>query len=266
MRSRVCFALVGVAVLVFSIVSAPPLRAQSFSFAAGGFTTSNVCANTSTPPPACQVLTNGSPLRPQVISGGILRLTTANTNQHGSAWFKTQQPLASGFTTAFQFQISSTNSCFFCSFPADGLAIVIQNDPSGTGALGYTGNGQNLAYGNNDVSTASGPGAAILNSLAVELDTHKNSNYNDPDGNHIAVQSCGPNNAETLAANSADHNYICPNSKSAKLALQSLPEGLSLSDGNIHTITVNYTAPGTCTESCNNFAVYLDSTLVLQMT
>src|ERR1700752_3705836 len=121
MRSRVCVVLVWVAVLIsiFSIVSTQPLRAQSFSFTAGSFTTSNVCANSSSPPPACQVLTNGSPLQPQVIPGGILRLTTANTNQHGSAWYEIQQPLASGFTTAFQFQVSSTNSCFFCSFPAD---------------------------------------------------------------------------------------------------------------------------------------------------
>ena len=266
MRSRVCFVLLGVAVLVFSIVSAQPLPAQSFSFPAGGFTTSNVCANSSTPPPACQVLTNGSPLQPKVISGGILRLTTANTNQHGSAWFKTQQPLASGFTTAFQFQISSTNSCFSCSFPADGLAVVIQNDPSGTGALGYTGNGQNLAYGNNDVSTAGGPGAAILNSLAIELDTHQNSDYSDPNGNHIAVQSCGPNNSSTLSANSADHNYVCPNGSLAKIALQSLPSGLSLTDGLAHTITVNYLPPGTCTSGCNNLSVYFDSTPILQTT
>lgn len=266
MRSRVCFVLVWVAVLIFSIVSTQPLRAQSFSFAAGTFTTSNVCANSNTPPPACQVLTNGSPLQPQVIPGGILRLTTANTNQHGSAWYEIEQPLASGFTTAFQFQISNTNSCFFCSFPADGLALVIQNDPAGTGALGYTGNGQNLAYGNNDVSTASGPGAAILNSLAIELDTHQNSNYNDPDGNHIAVQSCGPNNSSTLSANSADHNYMCPNGALAKIALKSLPSGLSLTDGLPHTITVNYLPPGTCTSGCNNLSVYFDSTPILQTT
>ena len=156
--------------------------------------------------------------------------------------------------------------CFFCSFPADGLALVIQNDPSGTGAIGYTGNGQNMSYGNNDVSTASGPGAAILNSLAIELDTHQNSDYSDPDGNHIAVQSCGPNNSSTLSANSADHNYVCPNGILAKLALQSLPAGLSLTDGLIHTITVNYLSPGTCTSSCNNLTVYFDSTLILQTT
>ena len=218
---RVWFAIVATAVCLVAISSIPPVFAQSFSFPVGGFTTSNVCANSSTPPPSCQILTNGSPSRPQVISGGILRLTTANTNQHGSAWFDLKQPLATGFTTAFQFQVSKTNSCFGCSFPADGLALVIQNDPSGPGALGYTGNGQNIAYGNNDISTASGPGSAILNSLAIELDTHQNSDYSDPNGNHIAVQSCGPNNSSTLTPNSADHNYVCPNGALAKLALAS---------------------------------------------
>src|SRR4029077_11173627 len=154
------------------VMGAQLVSAQTFSFPVGGFTTSNVCKNVATPPTACQVLTVGSPTLPKVVTGGILRLTTANQNQHGASWFEFPQPLSTGFTTAFQFQISSTNSCFFCSFPADGLALVIQNDPAGTGALGYTGNGQNIAYGNNDASTASGPGKAIKNSLAIELDTH----------------------------------------------------------------------------------------------
>lgn len=263
---RLCFAGVWVGVFLLAVSSLQPAFGQSFSFPVGAFTTSNVCANSSTPPPACQILTNGSPSRPQVITGGILRLTTANTNQHGSAWFYTQQPLASGFTTAVQFRLTNTNSCFLCTFPADGLALVIQNDPSGTGAIGYTGNGQNLAYGNNDVSTAHGAGSAILNSLAIELDTHQNTNYSDPDGNHIAVQSCGPNNSSTLTPNSADHNYACPNGALAKLALQSLPAGLSLTDGLTHTITVNYLPPGTCTSNCNNLSVYFDSTLILQTT
>ena len=266
MRRSVWCALSGVAILVVAISSGQAAFAQSFSFPVGGFTTTNVCANSSTPPAGCQVLTNGSPSKPQVVNGGVLRLTTAKQNQHASAWFKTQQPLASGFTTAFQFQISKTNSCSRCSFPADGLALVIQNDPAGTGALGYMGNGQNIAYGNNDVSTASGAGNAILNSLAIELDTFKNSNYSDPDGNHIAVQSCGPNNSSTLTPNSADHNYQCPNGNLAKLALQSLPAGLSLSDTLTHTITVNYVAPGSCTSGCNNLSVYFDSTLILQAT
>jgi len=266
MCSRLRSRLVVAVLLVGAILVVQPLFAQSPDFPVGGFTSTNVCANTASPASSCQVLTNGSPNQPQVVSGGVLRLTTANQNQHGSAWFALQQPLSTGFTTAFQFRISNTQSCFNCAFPADGLALVIQNDPAGTGAIGYTGNGQNMAYGNDDISTASGPGQAILNSLAVELDTFQNTNYGDPNGNHIAVQSCGPNNSSTLTPNSADHDYICPNGSAAELALQSLPAGSSLSDGNIHTITVNYLPPGNCTSSCNNFSVYFDSTLILQAT
>ncbi|MBA3916228.1 MAG: hypothetical protein H0X25_20765, partial [Acidobacteriales bacterium] len=254
------------ATLVSIFVILPAASAQSFSFSVGGFTGSNVCANAVSPPPGCQILTDGTPSLPVATPDGALRLTTADLNQHGAAWFNVPQPLSTGFTSAFQFQISSTGLCPSCGFPADGLALVIQNDPAGTGALGYTGNGSNLSYGNNDNVSASGPGNAISNSLAIELDTHINPEYGDPDGNHIAVQSCGPNNAATLTPNSADHTYICPDGHTAKLALQTLPAGVSLSDGNPHTITVNYLPPGTCTTGCNNFSVYLDSTLILQTT
>jgi Protein of unknown function (DUF1573) len=266
MKTTLRGGFVAVGLLVGMIWGAQLASAQTFGIPVAGFTTSNVCKNSATPPPACQVLTDGSPRLPAVVTGGVLRLTTANMNQHGAAWFYVPQPISTGFTTAFQFQISSTNSCFFCTFPADGMALVIQNDPAGTGALGYTGNGQNLAYGNEDISTASGPGKAIKNSLAIELDTHQNSDYGDPDGNHIAVQSCGPNNSSTLTPNSADHNYACPDGNLAKIALQSLPTGMSLTDGKTHTITVNYLPPGTCTSGCNNLSVYMDSTLIVQAT
>jgi len=266
MRSRSCFGFIVAVLVIGNFLTTQRVSAQSFNFPVGSFTSTNVCANSAAPPSSCQVLTNGSPAQPQIVAGGILRLTTASQNQHASAWFGIQQPLSPGFTTAFQFRLSNTNSCRGCGFPADGVALVIQNDPANTGALGYTGNGQNLAYGNNDVSTASGPKKAIRNSLAIELDSFLNNDYNDPDGNHIAVQSCGPNNANTLTPNSADHNYVCPDGKLAKLALQSLPAGMSLSDGNIHTITVNYLPPGNCTSTCNNLSVYFDSALILQTT
>ena len=182
------------ALLVGTLAAPQPAFAQNFGFAATtGFTTSDVCKNSNSPASTCQVLTDGSPFQPSVVTGGVLRLTSANLNQHGAAWYYQPQMLSTGFTTAFQFRISNTNLCLFCTFPADGMALVIQNDPAGTGAIGYTGNGQNMAYGNNDVSTASGPGNAITNSLAIELDTYQNSNFSDPDGNHIAVQSMGVN-------------------------------------------------------------------------
>jgi hypothetical protein len=257
-------ALVAAAIVI--TLGTQSVSAQSFTIPANGFTATNVCANSTTIAPACQVVTNGTPNQPQVLSNGVLRLTTADQDLNSSAWFAVQQPLAIGFTTAFQFQVSSTNLCQNCTFGADGLALVIQNDPAGIGALGFANNGGNLSYGNNDIPTATGPGHAILNSLAIELDTHLNEEFGDPDGNHIAVQSCGPNNASTLSPNSADHNYLCPNGSPAKLALQSLPAGMSLSDGLIHTITVNYLPPANCASNCNNLSVYFDSTLILQTT
>jgi len=267
MKTALRSGMVVAGLLALMLLAPQAVSAQTFGFPANtGFTASNVCANSATPPAGCQILTDGSPNQPTVISGGVLQLNSANLNQHGAAWYSVAEPMSTGFTTAFQFQISNTNACQSCSFPADGLALVIQNDPAGTGALGYTGDGQNISYGNNDISTASGPGNAILNSLAIELDTYQNTNYGDPNGNHIAVQSCGPNNASTLTPNSADHDYICPSGAPANLALQSLPAGTSLSDGNVHTITVNYLPPGNCTSACNNLSVYLDSTLVLQAT
>src|SRR5580658_4923818 len=74
--------------LIFAGLGAQVASAQTFGFpAATGFTASNVCANSATPPPACQVLTVGSPSQPQVITGGILQLNSANLNQHGAAWY-----------------------------------------------------------------------------------------------------------------------------------------------------------------------------------
>jgi hypothetical protein len=259
----------GLTLACLSILTLLPVLAhgQAFNIPPGGFTNSNVCANTTGPAPGCQVLTNGSPNLPQVLPSGALRLNTADSNQHASAWFFTQQPLSTGFTTAFQFQVSNTNHCNGCGFPADGIALVIQGDSAGTGAIGFTGDGQDIAYGNENIPGATGPGAAIQNSLAIELDSFFNPSYGDPDGNHIAVQSCASSQALGLNSNSADHGYICPNGVAAKIALQSLPSGLSLSDGNPHTITVNYLPPANgCTTDCNNLSIFFDSSLILQTT
>lgn len=255
---RVSWTLAGSLLLIALLTSVAGAQA-AFNFSPGGFTAANVCASSS--PGACQILTNTSTSPsdnlPSVIPGGILRLNSAAPNQHGSAWYYVPQPLSTGFTTAFQFTISGSG---------DGLAFVIQGDPAGTAAIGFTGDGQNMSYGNYDLSAATGPNRAILNSLAVELDTYQNyPDYGDPDANHIAVQSCGPNTPSALVPNSADHTYICANSQLAKLALKSL-SGVSLADGRTHTITVNYLPPGNCVSACNNFSVYLDSALVLQIT
>jgi len=265
-RINAKFCVLTLACLSISTLIPVVAHGQAFNIAPGGFTNSNVCSNAS-PTPTCQVLTNGAPNLPLVLPSGALRLNTADSNQHASAWFFTQQPLSTGFTTAFQFQVSNTNHCTGCGFPADGIALVIQGDPAGTGALGFTGDGQDIAYGNEDIPTTTGPGAAIQNSLAIELDTFFNPSYGDPDGNHIAVQSCASSPTLGLNSNSADHTFMCSSGHPAKIALQSLPSGLSLSDGKPHTITVNYLPPADgCTTGCNNLSVFFDSTLILQTT
>src|SRR5882762_1810487 len=54
----------------------------AFNFSPAGFTSTNVCANSAMPASGCQVLTNGSAA---AIAGGILRLNSANQDQHASA-------------------------------------------------------------------------------------------------------------------------------------------------------------------------------------
>jgi len=119
---------------------------------------------------------NGSAHQATVNSSRVLRLTNgypgvgATRPETATSWFSIQQPVNSGFTTYFKFQISTAAIC--CT-PGDGLAFVVQNSSAtalgtGFGGLGYAG---------------------ISNSLAIELDTFKDAW--DPNANHVAVQSCG---------------------------------------------------------------------------
>jgi hypothetical protein len=134
-------------------------------------------------------------------AGNILRLTPDLTYQVGSAWYSAQQNVAQGFSSSFTFQLTASGPI------ADGIWFVIQND--------------NLA----DVSPVNG----IPNSIAVEFDTFQN--VWDPNGNHVAFQSCGTN------PNTTKHDTGCT------LAINSvLP--VTLADGAIHSAIVTYT-PGT---------------------
>src|SRR5215470_15623779 len=151
--------------------------------------------------------------------GNVLRVSgTSGANNAGSTWNTTQQPVASGFSTTFRFQITQLSGVNDDdgNNGGDGFAFVIQNS-SGT-ALGATGGG--MGYG------------GITNSVAVEFDTFRNALTGDPNGNHISIHTGG------TAANSnlEDHSLgIAAN----------LP---NMSDGNIHTAGILYT-PGTMTIS-----------------
>ncbi len=206
-----------VAVLVLA-GSVAPILAQSPSFSDFSSAANlNLIGNAAAP------VNNGT--------ANVLRLTPAAQSQAGSAWFNVLQPVAGGFTTTFTFQITDHNPTEN-NFPADGLAFVIQNAAAGTAALG--GGGGGIGYD------------GIPNSLAVEFDTFANSGpgpNNDPNGNHVGVQSCGTD------PNSADHFATHGDSVSCNLGLQSsLP--IILANGGVHTAKIEYTSPAEC-DGCN---------------
>ena len=66
--------------------------------------------------------------------GTVLRLTGADNDLRGAAWFGTQQPVAGGFTTTFTFRITDLSA----PLNADGIAFVIQNAEAGTAAMCWT--------------------------------------------------------------------------------------------------------------------------------
>jgi Legume lectin domain len=159
-------------------------------------------------------------------TGTVLRLTPNSTFTAGSAWFSTQQTVGTGtFSTTFTFQLSGSNTQYG---PADGIAFVIQNSPPpGTNALGPDGCG--IGFGD-DTSGCTLSTGGIPNSLTVELNTFLNQGI-DPSNNDITIQNCSgtlPNSVDpscTVAVNS------------------NLPS--TMADGNIHTVTINYSGPAT---------------------
>ena len=128
---------------------------------------------------------------------------TMQTLESGSVFRTTTEPISGGFETTFSFIINGITPDF-----ADGLAFVIQNDPSGSGALGLC-CGQ-IGYG------------GMTNSLAIEFDTFLNAGWNDPNANHIGVQSCG------AAENTADHDTSCNLGLAATPGSPAVPGGISL--------------------------------------
>jgi hypothetical protein len=177
----------------------------------------------------------------------LLRLTPAVGGLATSAWYRTPQVVANGFSTTFAFQIGSTSS----GVNADGIAFVIQN--SGLSALGPGGCG--IGFGDSSSGCASATGG-ISNSVAIEFNTFPNGSPVDPNGNDVAIQSC-PSGAQ----NSVDYQLGC-NLKFNELT----STNINLSDGTVHVATVTYAPTGlsTCgtggTQPCYAIDVILDGT------
>ena len=217
---RLCLA----AALSVLCLIGPWAQAQSFSIGSNGFSATNVCSSAYVTQ-GCQVATNGNAA--EVPAGentpSLLRITPALANQTGSAWYVSTQPFASGFDTQFQFQLNGGAG------GADGIAFVIQS--AGLSAIGFTGgNGGAMGYGDDDADQF--PMSGIAGSVAFEFDTYKNPW--DPDANHVAIQSCGPN------PNTSHHNVNCPsNTEFGNSTIRLASTDIPLT-GNPHLAEIKY--------------------------
>jgi hypothetical protein len=240
---KTAFTLLCCTALMLVLAGAPTAVAQSPSFSDFS-STANLTLNGNAQAP----VNNGT--------SNVLRLTPATSSQAGSAWFNIQQPVSGGFTTTFQFQFSAASAP-----PADGIAFVIQNSSlsalgQGGGSIGYADGGGTCGEFLCDT------GGGIPSSLAVEFDTYNNgSATDDPNGNHIAVQSCGviegtpqPNSP----AHGTPNDYNFPDCLIGTIA-SPIP---TMSDGAVHTVIIDYTpCIGDC--SLGTLTVNLDGTVVL---
>ena len=222
-----------VAVLVLA-GSVAPVLAQSPSY-----------SDFSSASPANLTL-NGNAAAP-VGSANVLRLTSAGPSQAGSAWFNIQQPVAGGFTTVFKFQFTAGSVP-----PADGIAFVVQN--SSLSALGQDGGSIGYADGGLPCGDTAPPCGGIPDSVAVEFDTFDNSTAtDDPNGNHIAVQSCGIGQP-----NSPAHGPNTGGFPECPIAAPVIP-ATTMSDGAVHTVIIDYTPPS-CGECSGTLTVNFDGT------
>jgi len=108
----------------------------------------------------------------------------------GAVLNKSKVFFKNGFTTSFSFSSSNgdNNQNYDASLPgADGVTLVLQNNPSPVlggrgGEIGYNG---------------------IPNAIALEIDTYRNGlDYNDANGNHIALQTTKDGKASSHHDNS----------------------------------------------------------------
>jgi Legume lectin domain len=191
-------------------------------------------------------------------NGNKVQLTPESPYQGGSVWYGTKQNIANGFTSIFTFQVSNPSNLAVggcCStFPADGLAFVIQNNMTeggpGVGTSTLAGVGGAMGYGPGTAFPIPIPcpilgcpqTTGIPNSLAIEFDTFQNNPF-DPNNNHVGVQSCGTN------PNTYDHG-------TCNLGLQAAPP-FTIWDGNPHSIEVDYLPNVACGEGEGSLNIYL---------
>ncbi len=128
-----------------------------------------------------------------VVYDSTLRLTKDDFFQRGAIWTENPIDLSNGLSSEFAFQLSNgDNKGLDDGFTpgADGLAFIIQADK--TAVIGNYGGG--IGY------------EGIKNALVIELDLYQNidDDYNDPNGNHLAIFS----SKSKVSANHNSNNLI----------------------------------------------------------
>jgi hypothetical protein len=119
---------------------------------------------------------NGTAAATTTGDGTILRLAGASANQNGSLYTTAQRSVGGGFSTAFQFRLSSRGGISDgVAAGADGFVFVLQR--IGAGSLGTAGEG--MGYG------------GVGSSVGIEFDTFLNPARSDPTSNHVGVNTGG---------------------------------------------------------------------------
>jgi len=211
----------------------------------------------------------------------VLRLTDGNAmyNEGSTVYYHDgthvqgigKQPVAGGFTSWFAFQVHTPIQGLA---PGDGIAFIIQNSTGTDTTMCASGFGI-VALGAGGSQTCPNQAGAlgyagINNSLVIEFDVAQDPW--DPNGNHIAIQTCGPN-INTPVHESG--NYSIGNNnmvQSCLLSQQSIDtmvptmgamcNGESCTDGLVQNVVIGYTPPSMGSPQ-GLLQVWLDPTFVM---
>lgn len=215
---------------------------------------------------------NGSSHQATWLSQKVLRLTDGSVAiphgapQAAATYFNVQQPLTSGFTSWFAFQIHNPTAC--CS-PGDGISFIIQNSTATDSSYGASGVGLTALGGGSGKSGGDESGAlgyaGINNNLAVEFDIHQDSW--DPNASHVAVQTCGTSTntpvhmagSYTIGTHEGVPNclYQQPGAIEPVPAMGGSCAGFTCTNGAVHQVVIEYTPP-VGHQSMGTLMVWLD--------
>lgn len=151
-------------------------------------------------------------------SGASLRLTANASNQTGWVWRQGALPVVAGFDTTFTFRITPPT----VGTKAEGMALVIHDDPNGASATGGTVWGMGYGIGANNAT-------GIRNSIAIEFDTYMDTApIADTSANELTIHTRGA---------LGNHEY-------EQYSIARTTPAQNLANGQVHSLRVRY-VPGT---------------------